>query len=41
LPTLTQGSHHVRYVSTPQTLRLTSDARNYVLSETYFVVAAR
>ncbi|MBG9388803.1 glycoside hydrolase family 15 protein [Caenimonas aquaedulcis] len=37
-PTLTQGSHHVRYVGGAQTLRLTSDAPlNYVLSETYFV----
>jgi GH15 family glucan-1,4-alpha-glucosidase len=39
LPTLTQGSHHVRYVGSAQTLRLTSDAPlNYVLSETFFVV---
>jgi GH15 family glucan-1,4-alpha-glucosidase len=39
LPTLTQGSHHIRYVGTPQTLRLTSDAPlSYVLSETFFVV---
>jgi GH15 family glucan-1,4-alpha-glucosidase len=39
VPTLTQGSHHIRYVGTPQTLRLTSDAPlNYVLAETFFVV---
>jgi GH15 family glucan-1,4-alpha-glucosidase len=39
LPTLTQGSHHIRYVGTPQTLRLTSDAPlSYVLAETFFVV---
>jgi GH15 family glucan-1,4-alpha-glucosidase len=38
-PTLTQGSHHIRYVGTAQTLRLTSDAPlNYLLAETYFVV---
>jgi GH15 family glucan-1,4-alpha-glucosidase len=38
LPTLTQGSHHIRYVGT-QILRLTSDAPlNYVLAETFFVV---
>jgi GH15 family glucan-1,4-alpha-glucosidase len=38
-PTLTQGSHHIRYVGTAQTLRLTSDAPlNYVLAETFFVV---
>jgi len=38
-PTLTQGSHHMRYVGTPQTLRLTSDAPlNYMLAETFFVV---
>jgi GH15 family glucan-1,4-alpha-glucosidase len=37
-PTLTQGSHHIRYVGTPQVLRLNSDAPlNYVLSETFFV----
>ncbi|HXE48822.1 MAG TPA: glycoside hydrolase family 15 protein, partial [Ramlibacter sp.] len=39
VPTLTQGSHHIRYVGTAQTLRLTSDAPlNYVLAETFFVV---
>jgi GH15 family glucan-1,4-alpha-glucosidase len=38
-PTLTQGSHHIRYVGTAQTLRLTSDAPlNYLLAETFFVV---
>jgi GH15 family glucan-1,4-alpha-glucosidase len=38
-PTLTQGSHHIRYVGTPQTLRLTSDAPlSYVLEETYFLM---
>lgn len=38
-PVLTQGSHHIRYVSATQTLRVTSDAPlNYVLSETFFVV---
>ncbi|MBX3585697.1 MAG: glycoside hydrolase family 15 protein [Ramlibacter sp.] len=37
-PTLTQGSHHIRYVSPSQTLRLTCDVPlNYVLSETFFV----
>ncbi len=37
-PTLTQGSHNIRYVGSPQTLRLTSDAPlNYVLAETFFV----
>jgi GH15 family glucan-1,4-alpha-glucosidase len=39
LPTLTQGSHHIRYVGTSQILRLTSDAPlNYLLAETFFVV---
>jgi GH15 family glucan-1,4-alpha-glucosidase len=39
VPTLTQGSHHIRYVGTPQTLRLTTDAPlNYLLAETFFVV---
>ncbi|HXD39195.1 MAG TPA: glycoside hydrolase family 15 protein [Ramlibacter sp.] len=39
VPTLTQGSHHIRYVGTAQTLRLTSDAPlNYLLAETFFVV---
>ena len=39
LPTLTQGSHHIRYVGTPLTVRLTSDAPlSYVLAETFFVV---
>jgi GH15 family glucan-1,4-alpha-glucosidase len=38
-PTLTQGSHHIRYVGASQTLRLTSDAPlSYVLAETFFVV---
>ncbi|HWP12753.1 MAG TPA: glycoside hydrolase family 15 protein [Ramlibacter sp.] len=38
-PTITQGSHNIRYVGTPQTLRLTSDAPlSYVLAETFFVV---
>ncbi|WKB53341.1 glycoside hydrolase family 15 protein [Eleftheria terrae] len=38
-PTVTQGSHHVRYVGPSQTLRLTTDAPlHYVLTETAFVV---
>ncbi|MCM2251906.1 MAG: glycoside hydrolase family 15 protein [Ramlibacter sp.] len=38
-PTITQGSHHVRYVGANQVLRLTSDAPlSYVLAETVFVV---
>ena len=37
-PTITQGSHHIRYVGATQTLRLTCDAPlNYVLAETPFV----
>ncbi|MBX3654021.1 MAG: glycoside hydrolase family 15 protein [Ramlibacter sp.] len=38
-PELTQGSHHIRYVGTRQTLRLTTDAPlNYLLDNTLFVV---
>ncbi|MCW7540586.1 glycoside hydrolase family 15 protein [Aquabacterium sp. A7-Y] len=38
-PTLTQGSHHVRYVGPSMTLRLTTDAPlHYLLSDTTFVV---
>ena len=38
-PTITQGSHHVRYVGPAQTLRLTTDAPlSYVLAEQGFVL---
>jgi GH15 family glucan-1,4-alpha-glucosidase len=37
-PTITQGSHNVRYVGPAQAVRLTTDAPlNYLLSETFFV----
>jgi GH15 family glucan-1,4-alpha-glucosidase len=37
-PTITQGSHNVRYVGAAQAVRLTTDAPlNYLLSETFFV----
>ncbi|PPE68802.1 glycoside hydrolase family 15 protein [Caldimonas thermodepolymerans] len=37
-PTLTQGSHHIRYVGPNLTLRLTTDAPiSYILGETVFV----
>jgi GH15 family glucan-1,4-alpha-glucosidase len=38
VPTITQGSHNVRYTGAAQTVRLTTDAPlNYLLSETFFV----
>ena len=40
-PTITQGSHHIRFIGSGarQALRLTSDAPlNYLFGETYFVV---
>jgi GH15 family glucan-1,4-alpha-glucosidase len=41
LPTMTRGSHHVRYVGPETTLRLTTDAPlAYVLDETPFLVDA-
>lgn len=37
-PVVTHGSHHIRYVGTPLTLRLTTDAPlHYVLSQAWFV----
>nr|WP_297354942.1 glycoside hydrolase family 15 protein [uncultured Caldimonas sp.] len=37
-PTITQGSHHIRYVGPNQTLRLTTNAPlSYILAETTFV----
>jgi GH15 family glucan-1,4-alpha-glucosidase len=39
LPTITQGSHHIRYVGPDQTLRLNTDASlSYVLDESYFLL---
>jgi GH15 family glucan-1,4-alpha-glucosidase len=39
LPTVTQGSTHIRYVGAAMTLRLNTDAPiHYVLAETFFVV---
>jgi GH15 family glucan-1,4-alpha-glucosidase len=39
LPTLTRGSHHLRYVGPQMTLRLTTDAPlEYVVAETPFLV---
>ena len=39
VPTLTQGSSHIRYIGGQQVLRLTTDAPiNYILSETCFVI---
>ena len=39
VPSVTQGSTHLRYVGPSQTLRLNSDAPlSYLLSETFFVV---
>lgn len=38
-PTVTRGSHHIRYVGPDQTLRLTTDAPlSYLLAETPFLV---
>lgn len=39
LPTITQGSHHIRYVGPAQTLRLNTDASlSHVLSESFFLL---
>jgi GH15 family glucan-1,4-alpha-glucosidase len=39
LPTITQGSHHIRYVGPDQTLRLNTDASlSYVLDESFFLL---
>ncbi|AKJ32209.1 glycoside hydrolase family 15 protein [Caldimonas brevitalea] len=38
-PTLTQGSHHIRYVGPTQTLRLNTNAPlSYIFAESHFVV---
>ena len=38
-PEITQGSHHIRYVGSAQTLRLNTDASlSYLLSESYFLL---
>ncbi len=39
VPTISRGSHHVRYVGGQDVLRLTTDApMSYILAETYFAV---
>lgn len=39
IPTITQGSHHIRYVGPANTLRLNTDASlSYILTESFFVL---
>ena len=39
IPTITQGSHHIRYVGAASTLRLNTDASlSYILTESFFVL---